>query len=796
MNLTLAFSPSSYSPSLLALPYFIAALVLAILGVGFWPVGRVRRGFGTLAVLTALFAIIAGAHAMLAVAVDRMSMMFWIRVLAASLTLLPVAGAHFFHKLLRPRLMAPPLLLMNWVVSGVLATLVAIGPLAPDQLGFFYWGVDVGHQPLAPLLLGWAGWILLGVLRDFNQAYRKPLPYGASRHQMYALGLVSLFLLAGALSLLPRLGLAVPPVSFIPALIFLLGARFVLMRYASPETAPELASKNIIARIPDGLLVLDQTGAIRMANPAAARLLGRPPEQLLGRSAQFWFGELVAPTRLERTSRLPGGHGEHELPIRMRGGQISRTISLSIDAVRSPEVAGIAFICLFRDITEKKRLQNRMLQEGLIDPLTGFPNRGLFVQMVEQAVERARRDSSAACTVFFLNLDRFKLINDALGPVVGDRVLLAVADRLRRCLSPGDVLARLGGDEYGILCSDIHDEEAAAMKAQAFGDALAPPLHLEGRDIHVSASIGVVSNAQAYSRGNDLLRDADIAMANAKAEGGARHRAFAVEMREFMQRQVRLENELRAAVEGDQLRVYFQPIVHVGERRVQAFEALLRWEHPEHGLIPPDQFIEVAEETGLVIPMGQWLAGEVCRQLAHWRTLLPGETLSVSINVSDQELNQPELIVRLRQHMENHGLTPENLHLELTERMLMRRAESEVFSQIVGLGLPLHIDDFGTGYSSLSRLQDLPIHTLKVDRSFVHNMTANDSGATLVRAIIALAHNLDHRVIAEGVETREQLTALKAMGCEVMQGFYFSRPVDAQTAARLLTDQSWLKALI
>lgn len=796
MNLTLALSPASYAPTAFALSYFFGALVLLVIGLTFWPFGRVRRGFGILAVLACLFMFIALAHAMLAIAVDRSAMLFWVRVLAVTLTLLPVAGAHFFHELLRPRIMSPPLLLMNWVISGVLATANAIGPLVPNQLGFYYWGVDVGHQPLAPLLLAWTVWLLWGIARDFSRAYRKPLPQGARRHQIYSLSLLLLVLFAGVLPLFPRLGLAVPPLSFVPAAVFLICARFVLMRYPNPEIAPELASQNIVARIPDGLLVLDQAGIIRLANPAAARLLGRPPEQLLGRSAQFWFGELAAPARLERTERLPGGHGEHELPMRMRGGQLSRTISLTIDAIRSPEVAGAAFICLFRDITEKKRLQNRMLQEGLTDPLTGFPNRGLFVQMVEQAVERARRDANAACTVFFLNLDRFKLINDTLGPVIGDRVLLAVADRLRRCLSPGDVLARLGGDEFGILCSDIGDDESASQRAHAYGEALAPPLHLEGRDIHVSASIGVVVNAQAYTRANDLLRDADIAMANAKAEGGARHRAFAVEMREFMQRQARIENDLRAAVEGGQLRVYYQPIVHVGERRVLAFEALLRWEHPERGILPPDQFIEVAEETGLVVPMGQWLAGEVCRNLSEWRKSMPSVWVSVGLNLSDQELNQPELIVRLRQHLETYGLTPDSLHLELTERMLMHRGESEVFKQIVDLGVPLHIDDFGTGYSSLSRLQDLPIHTLKVDRSFVNNMMASDSGATLVRAIISLAHNLDNRVIAEGVENREQLTTLRAMGCEAMQGFYFSRPVNAETARRLLADQSWLKALL
>lgn len=793
MNLSAIFSTDAYTGTAMLLPWLVGCAVFIDLGALFCIIGRRRVGTGLLAFLSLLFVLIALAQGMLEIASHRVTMVFWLRVLVVSLTFLPVAGSHVFHKLLRPRHMAPQLLLLNWVVSAVLATANAMGPLAAGHPDLARGSGGILNVPLAIAMAIWTAWLVVWTGRAFAAAYTPPRTATAQRHLVYTASLAGLFVLACGLSALYWVGIAIPAYSLIPAFLFLLGTALVLDRYPNSEAALELASHRIVNHLRDGLLALDESGLIHLANPAAEDLLQHPGQELVGSPARRWFGDTVEPAQLQQTTGMPGRGSEHEIPLRRHGDEQPRTISFTVDAVGRSGGASIAYVLVFRDVTEKKRLQNRILQEGLTDPLTGFPNRALFVQMLEQSLETSQGGGESACTVFFLNLDRFKLINDVSGTVAGDHVLLSVADRLRRRLSPGNVLARLGADEFGILCSDVRDDETARERAQAFREVLAPPFRIEGRNLHITASIGVVLNAHNYRHGENLLRDANIAMAEAKRRGGDRHQAFAVEMREFMQQQARIEDALRVAVRKGEFRVFYQPKVDIETWSVVGFEALLRWEHPERGLILPDKFIHIAEETGLMVPIGRWMLESVCRDLSDWNTAMPDKRPAISLNLSDQELYQEDLTEQLHDLLQRHELSSRRLQFEVTERMLMGRGDDILFNRIVDLGIPLHIDDFGTGYSSLSRLQYLPVDALKVDRSFVSRIGHNSSGAAIVRAIVGMSHNLGYHVIVEGVERQQQVEALEEMGCRIMQGFYFSHPVDKATARRMLADQSWLQ---
>ena len=432
------------------------------------------------------------------------------------------------------------------------------------------------------------------------------------------------------------------------------------------------------------------------------------------------------------------------------------------------------------DITDRK----------VHDPLTGLPNRALFLDRLERAKARARRGTRSLFGVLFLDLDRFKVVNDSLGHPVGDHLLVAVAGRIESCIRPGDTVARLGGDEFAVLLEEISEFDEATEIASRVHAAFTHSFAVGDRELFVTVSIGISLGSSESADLAELLRDADTAMYRAKIAGRGRSQVFTGEMRSEVLAQLQLENDLRRAVDRREFEVYYQPILTLKSAAIDGFEALVRWHHPERGLVEPASFIGAAEETGIIVPLGMWVLEQACRQLCQWREADPAWAgLTMSVNLSPKLFAQPNLVREIAATLERVGLPPRLLKLELTEGILVHHphAANAMLKELRAMGIAVCIDDFGTGYSSLSYLTNLNVDVLKIDRSFINNLSSGTDGAEMVRNIVRLATGLGLSVVAEGVETLDQREQLAAMDCEFVQGFHFSRPVDADTVwAKLL----------
>ena len=532
------------------------------------------------------------------------------------------------------------------------------------------------------------------------------------------------------------------------------------------------------------------------ANREIAAVLGYPPEETRRMESELVQNLLHPDDVAQLTDRLrrldhtqDGEIVETEYRLKQANGEWrwfhSRdTVFARVDGLPQ-QILGAA-----QDVTERKRAEEQLLHDAFHDALTGLPNRALFIDRLGQLIGHTKRHQDYLFAVLFLDLDRFKVVNDSLGHTIGDQLLIALARRVEACLRPGDSVARLGGDEFTILLDDIQDLQAATRVADRLHQELSLPFNLGGQEVYTTASIGIALSTTGYERPEDVLRDADTAMYRAKGQGKARHEVFDQAMHARAVRLLQLETDLRRAVEHGQFQVYYQPIVSLSTGRIAGFEALVRWQHPERGLVSPAEFIPVAEETRLINPIGQWVLGEACRQTRAWQQRFPASPpLSISVNLSIKQFTQPDLIEQIETILQTTGLDARHLKLEITESLIMETAESatEMLWRLKDLGVQLSIDDFGTGYSSLSYLHRFPIDALKIDRSFVSRMNSEDKNSEIVRTIIALARNLGLGVIAEGVETAEQLAQLRLLECEHGQGYLFSKPVDGEAAAGLIT---------
>lgn len=441
------------------------------------------------------------------------------------------------------------------------------------------------------------------------------------------------------------------------------------------------------------------------------------------------------------------------------------------------------------DITERKRIEEQMLHDAFHDPLTGLANRKLFMEHLRLTLARAERESGNLFAVLFLDFDRFKMVNDSMGHSEGDRLLNAIAGRLQFILRPGDLLARLGGDEFTILLSELGSPEDALMVAKRINEELKIPFDLGGSEVVTTASIGIAFYNSNYREAEEILRDADIAMYRAKAKGKACHQIFDQTMHDEAKNRLHIEREMRQAIEQNEFSLYYQPIVDLKNGNLSGFEALIRWQHPVRGMISPVEFIPIAEETGLILPLGRWILLESCRQMREWQQAnYAAKDLMISVNLSGKQFIQPDLVEQVSSALAETGLSPECLKLEITESYLMENSELSIstVTRLRALGLQLSLDDFGTGYSSLSYLHSLPVSYLKIDRSFVNRMMENKENSEMVETIIRLAQNLKMQVIAEGIETAEQMAHLQVLNCEYGQGYFFSKPIEAEKASLLI----------
>ncbi|HXY95952.1 MAG TPA: EAL domain-containing protein, partial [Steroidobacteraceae bacterium] len=543
-------------------------------------------------------------------------------------------------------------------------------------------------------------------------------------------------------------------------------ARMVEDRYAS-----------LIANASDVIMIVGADGVARFASPACERTLGLAPAEITGKNLpDLWAGEDAQKLRafLAEVAATPSGTvGPVELRFE-RGAKRYVVESVGSNLTQDPAVQGLALN--FRDISERKALEEQLRQLAFHDPLTMLANRNLFRDRVQHALTIAQRGPHCLA-VMFLDLDNFKNINDSLGHDAGDRLLQAVAHRVLQTTRSSDTVARLGGDEFAVLMEGVERSSEVGRVADALIAALNVPFQLDGREVRVGASVGVAISA-AEAGAEELLSNADIAMYHAKAAGKNRHVSFQPQMQAMLHERLRLEADISRALANQEFFIEYQPIVDLGSKSLLGVEALVRWRHPEAGILMPGRFIQVVEESGQIVKLGRWVLKQACRDLCAWRrSIAGGAGLRLAVNISGRHLQHGELVHDVSQALAESGLEPGNLVIELTESTIMYNTDAnlERFHSLKALGVRLAIDDFGTGYSSLSYLHRFPIDILKIDRSFVSSLTNSDNGPELARAVITLGETLGLETVAEGIEHEPQVAALLALGCVAGQGFLFAK---------------------
>ncbi|MGD0513061.1 MAG: EAL domain-containing protein [Terriglobales bacterium] len=560
----------------------------------------------------------------------------------------------------------------------------------------------------------------------------------------------------------------------------------------------------------DMIALVGSDGRRLYNSPAYQKVLGYSPEDLKTTSSF----EQIHPDDRPRVAQAAekarrSGQGERvEYRIRHKDGSW-RTLESTANAIRNARGKTDKLVIVNRDITERKRAEELLAHNAFHDGLTSLPNRALFIDRLQHALTLSKRHANYKFAVLLIDIDEFKIVNDSLGHSAGDELLIQIGQRLKDSVRRADTvsrprissapnwpnhdddtLARLGGDEFTILLDDIRDPIEAVRVAERVQAELATPFVVDQQEIVISASIGIAASTSPHTEAEHLLRDADIAMYRAKRSGKARCEVSDTAMHETAVKRLRLETDLRKALDQGEFRVFYQPIVSLQTGKITGFEALTRWQRAGK-IVPPIDFIAVAEEIGLIIPMNRQLRREACQQLQAWQSEFPANPpLTMSVNITSKEFAQPDLASEIGKTLAEIGFDPACLQLEIVETIAMGDAEKsgQVLAQLKALGVRLSIDDFGTGYSSLSRLRRIPVDTLKIDRAFIMNMDSDPESHEIVRIIIMLAHNLGLKVVAEGTETEEHVRLLKQLNCETAQGYNYSRPADAQAMVKLLAN--------
>ncbi len=541
----------------------------------------------------------------------------------------------------------------------------------------------------------------------------------------------------------------------------------------------------LLVSAPDAILVVAEDGGIRLANPWAERIFGYEHGELIGVSVEALVPVSVRTAHVRHRGDFvkalrdrPMGLGMDLAGRRKDGTEFPVEIALSSFGTSE----GRFVTCIISDITQRKRAEEVLARQALHDPLTDLANRTVFMEKLSQALARSERHGSRVA-VLFLDLDRFKAINDNLGHDTGDLVLVRTAERLRSLLRPEDTASRFGGDEFVIVLEDVESEEEAVTVADRLSRAVSEPIALGTGEVVVTTSVGIAIADGTADTPEVLVRDADAAVYRAKELGRDRHELFDQDMRHRAVKRLRTEHELRRGIALGHLRLHFQPVVHIEDGRIRSVEALVRWEHPQRGILAPAEFIPVAEESGLIGPLGSWVLEEACNRAVTWSRSGPdGAAPTIMVNLSARQLARPDFEETVARVLDQTGMDPSRLMFEITETALMEAAPSilGILRKLREIGVHLAIDDFGTGYSSLSYLKRFPVDALKIDGSFVKDLGRDPDDSAIVGAIVSLAHALGLSAIAEGVETKEQLLQLRRLGCDLAQGFYFARPQPAE----------------
>ncbi|GAX90652.1 putative bifunctional diguanylate cyclase/phosphodiesterase [Effusibacillus lacus] len=541
----------------------------------------------------------------------------------------------------------------------------------------------------------------------------------------------------------------------------------------------------------EGVMVTDAKGTILLVNPAFSMVTGYSPEEVIGKNPRILnSGKHDAEFYVNMWACIHEcGHWRGEIWNRRKNGEIYLQL-VTISAIKDESGKTLYYAAVFSDITERKRYEEQIKYHAYHDSLTGLPNRLLFHDRLSQALVHANRNRQMVA-VLFLDLDRFKVINDSLGHAVGDLLLKAVAERLTGCLREGDTLSRLGGDEFTVIIPDIAEEKDAAKVARKIINALFPPFVLDGHEFFVNTSIGISLYPVDGTDIETLIKNADAAMYRAKERGGNHYQFYTPDMNAKAVEKLAMETDLHRAVDREELTVCYQPLVGSFDGRIVGAEALIRWQHPELGPVSPAEFIPLAEETGLITQIGEWVLRTACKQMKEWQEA----NLSldrVCVNLSVRQLRQDELVATVVSALQETGLAPNCLELEISESITLHNLEQiiDTLHNLQMLGVRISIDDFGAGYSSLMYLKKFPIDTIKIDQSLVQDVVTNSDDAAIVAAVIALAHTLKLEVVAEGVENEAQFEFLSSCQCDIIQGYFFSKPLSAKKFEELLRDNN------
>jgi len=677
------------------------------------------------------------------------------------------------------------------LLASLVALLAADGLYALTQLHGTY---QTGQLLDAGWLLSYVGWGT-AALHPSMRALSEPGEPAAARLSRARLAALAVAALVAPAVLFTQavLGQPIdgPVIAVASALLF--GLTLARMRRLAGQAATQAERARLLDRLgaiidasPVAIVELDRNSRVRLWNPAAERIYGWGPEEVLGKPHPASL-EPGWPA-VQPIAARGQGHTAARLELRQhRRDGTPIDVELSTAPLQTPGGEPAGMIGVAADITERKRLAEQLRHQAFHDPLTDLPNRALFHDRLEHALARTDRHGGLLA-VLLLDLDAFKTVNDTLGHQVGDQLLAKVAERLRGAARSGDTIARLGGDEFIVLLEDATGPADALAATQRLLGALAAPIPLASRDIQVRTSIGIAIGGPGTQPG-DLVRDADVAMYQAKADGGSSYRVFDPSMRAAVVDRADLEADLRQALDRDQLRLRYQPIVELQSGRITGLEALLRWQHPTRGLLAPGSFIPLAEETGLLVPIGAWVLHHACWQTRYWQASIPGcEQLGVSVNLSVVQLAQPHLAGEVAQALASTGLEARHLTLELTESLLVADVDTTAITlaELDRLGVRLAIDDFGTGYSSLAYLRRLPVDVLKIDKAFIDEVASSPDAAALTHAIIQMATTFGLTTVAEGIEQPDQLQRLRDQGCQHGQGYYFAKPLDEEQLTALL----------
>lgn len=796
MLASLIFKPDAYAFNPHALATLITALTGALIGIvtlGRERGSRVALPFGL--VTLCLFIWMCGATMMYLSQIPEVAE-FWARFGQLAIVFIPACAFFFAVRVVNRNEQLRAAIYASFLGSAALFLLVLFSDLHTSGIYRHPWGFYPRYGPAGLLFVAYVSAMLGASLYLFWQAYRVSEQGSITRRRIRLMSFGIVVASLSAVDVLATFGIAVYPFGFIMLFVFFCIMALVTWHYHLIDITPAVASRKIIETMSDALLVLDENSRICVANPAASELLEIKESELLGSPADKHLASLHLSEILEELDR--GEVIQHrEVPYEHSNGA-QRVLSLSASRMHDRHETNLASILVLCDVTERKLAEERVNFLAFNDDLTRLPNRLTFYDRLEQELLTAAA-GNRKFTVLYLDLDRFKRINDTLGHIAGDELLCIVAQRLSLhleqpepanpfgTLAPRGFAARVGADEFALALTTLIELNDIRAFCSQLLESLAEPVAIGDHEVTISASIGIAQYPQHGADTQSLLKNADTAMYHAKDTGRNTFQFYNENMNAESIDRLALENDLRKALDKEQLELFYQPQIDYRSETIVGCEALLRWRHPERGMVSPMEFIPLAEESGLIHKIGNWVLHTACRQAQLWHSK-GHKDLKIAVNLSGRQFRQSNLVLQVAQALIKSGLDARLLELELTEGMIMRNAieTTRTLGELKAMGMGISVDDFGTGYSSLSYLKRLPLDVIKIDRSFVMDITTDPDDRAITEAIIGMAHSLKKSVIAEGVETREQAEFLAKRDCHIMQGYLFSPPVPASEFNDLL----------